>query len=93
MTTGSGVRFPAGAGDFSLRHRVQTGSGSHLASYPTGINDSFSGLKRPGREADHSPPTCAEAKNTSIYKSTPPIILHGIVLIKEEIRLHGVVLS
>jgi hypothetical protein len=24
-----GVRFPAGAGNFSLRHRVQNGSGAH----------------------------------------------------------------
>jgi hypothetical protein len=28
-----GVRFLAGAGNFSLRHRVQTGSGAHPASY------------------------------------------------------------
>jgi hypothetical protein len=25
--------FPAGAGNFSLRHRVQTGSGAHPSSY------------------------------------------------------------
>jgi hypothetical protein len=31
-----GVRFPARAGNFSLRHRVQTGSGAHPASYPMG---------------------------------------------------------
>jgi hypothetical protein len=30
------------------------------------------GVKRPGREADHSPPTGAEVKNTWIYTSTPP---------------------
>jgi hypothetical protein len=30
------------------------------------------GLKRPGREADHSPPTSAEVKNTWIYTSTSP---------------------
>jgi hypothetical protein len=30
---GSRVRFPAGAGNFSLHHRVQTGSGVHPASY------------------------------------------------------------
>jgi hypothetical protein len=28
-----GVRFPPGAGNFSLRHRVQTGSGAHPTSY------------------------------------------------------------
>jgi hypothetical protein len=31
---GSRVRFPAGAGNFSLHHRVQNGSGIHPASYP-----------------------------------------------------------
>jgi hypothetical protein len=36
-----GVRFPAMAGNFSLRHRVQTGSGVHPASYPTGTGGSF----------------------------------------------------
>jgi len=29
---GSRVRFPAGAGKFSLYHRVQNGSGAHSAS-------------------------------------------------------------
>jgi hypothetical protein len=31
-----------------------------------------SGVKRQGREADHSPPTSAEVKKISIYTSTPP---------------------
>jgi hypothetical protein len=30
------------------------------------------GVKRPGREADHSPPTSAEVKKMWIYTSTPP---------------------
>jgi hypothetical protein len=30
------------------------------------------GLRRPRREADHSPPTSGEVKKTLIYKSTPP---------------------
>jgi hypothetical protein len=33
---GSGVRFPARAGSFSLHHRVQSGSGAHPASYLMG---------------------------------------------------------
>jgi hypothetical protein len=32
------------------------------------------GVKRPGREADHSRPTSAEVKKTFIYTSTPPYI-------------------
>jgi hypothetical protein len=38
---GSRVRFPVGAGNFSLRRRVQNGSGAHPASYPMGIRGSF----------------------------------------------------
>jgi hypothetical protein len=39
---GSGVRFPAGAGNFSLNHRVQKGSGAHPVSY-MGTRGSFPG--------------------------------------------------
>jgi hypothetical protein len=37
---GSRFRFPAGAGNFSLHHRVQNGSGAHPA-YPMGTKGSF----------------------------------------------------
>jgi hypothetical protein len=39
-----------------------------------GTGDSFSGVKRQGREADHSPPTNAEVKKMWIYTSTPPYV-------------------
>jgi hypothetical protein len=45
---GSRVRFPAGAGNFSLHHRVQNASGAHPASYPMGTRGSFSGSKAAG---------------------------------------------
>jgi hypothetical protein len=45
---GSRVRFPAGAGNFSLHHRVQHGSEAHPASYPTGTGGSFAGGKATG---------------------------------------------
>jgi hypothetical protein len=45
---GSKVRFPAGAGNFSLHYRVQNGSRAHPASYPMGIRGSFSGGKAAG---------------------------------------------
>jgi hypothetical protein len=62
-----GVRFPAGAGNFSLNHRVQNGSGAHPAPYPMGIRGYF-----PGREADHSPPTIAEVKEwVELYIHSP----------------------
>jgi hypothetical protein len=45
---GSRVRFPAGAGNFSLHHRVQNGSGAHPASYPIGTGGIFPGGKAAG---------------------------------------------
>jgi hypothetical protein len=44
----SRVRFPARAGNFSLHHRVQNGSGAHLASYPMGDRVSFPESKADG---------------------------------------------
>jgi hypothetical protein len=50
--------------DFSSSPCVQTGSVAHPASYPMGTGGSFPGGKaRPGRDADHSPPSSAEVKN------------------------------
>jgi hypothetical protein len=77
---GSMVRFLAGAGNFSLHPRVQNSSGAHTASYPRNTRGSFPGIKRWGREADHSPPSSAEVKYAWSYTSTPPIRLHGVVL-------------
>jgi hypothetical protein len=45
---GSRVRVLAGAGNFYLHHRVQTGSGAHPASYLMGTGDSFPGGKAAG---------------------------------------------
>jgi hypothetical protein len=44
----SRVRFPVGAGNFSLHHRVQNGSGTHPASYPMGNRGPLSGGKAAG---------------------------------------------
>jgi hypothetical protein len=63
------VRVPVGS-KFSLLYIVQTGSGVHPISYKMGTGSSFPGVKRQGREADHSPPTSAEVKKTRIYTST-----------------------
>jgi hypothetical protein len=40
-----GIRIPAGAGSFSLRHRVQVGCGAHPASYPMDTGGCFPGGK------------------------------------------------
>jgi hypothetical protein len=45
---GSRVRFAAGAGNFSLHHCVQNGSGAHPPSYPMGTKGSFPGGKAAG---------------------------------------------
>jgi hypothetical protein len=68
-----GVRFPSEAGNFSLRHHVQTGSEAHPASYPVGV-------KRPGREVDHSPPSSAEVKECVELYLHSPIRFHSVVL-------------
>jgi hypothetical protein len=42
---------------------VQTGSGAHPASCTVGTGGPFPGGKaRPGRDADHSPPSSAEVE-------------------------------
>jgi hypothetical protein len=69
---GSRVQFPAGAGNFSLHHRVQNGSGAHPASYSMGNRALSLGVKRPGREADHSPPSSGEVKEcVELYLHSP----------------------
>jgi hypothetical protein len=59
-----GVRSPAGAKDFSSYLCVQTGSGAHPASCTRGTVCPVPGTKaRPGRDANHSPPSSAEVEN------------------------------
>jgi hypothetical protein len=60
-----GVRSPAGAMDFFSNLCVQTGSGAHPnSSCSMGTGGPFPGGKaRPGRDADHSPPSSAEVEN------------------------------
>jgi hypothetical protein len=76
---GSRVRLPAGAGNFFT-------TASTTALEPTQppiqwVPEALSlGVKRPGREADHSPPSSAEVKNVWRYTSTSPIRVHGAVL-------------
>jgi hypothetical protein len=58
------VRYPAEAKDYSLYLCVQNSSGAHPASCPMGNMGPFLwGKARPERDADHSPPSCAEVMN------------------------------
>jgi hypothetical protein len=75
---GSRVRFAAGAGNFSLRHRVKNGSGPHPSSYPKGIG--VLEVKRQGRETNHSPSSSAEVKELVELYLHSPIRLHAVVL-------------
>jgi hypothetical protein len=75
---GVGVRVPVWSKKLSSpdrRHRLRS-TQPPIQWVPGAI---FTGIKRPGREVDHSPPSSAEVKKMWIYTSTP-IRLHGVVL-------------
>jgi hypothetical protein len=73
------VRFLAGAKDFSSGVCVQTGSGAHPASCTMGTAGPFARAKaRPGRDADHSPPSSAEAVNELELYFLSPKRLRGV---------------
>jgi hypothetical protein len=78
------VWIPVGAGNYTSHHCVQTSSGAHPASYPTGTRGSFPGGKAVGREADHSPPSSAEVKNAWTYSCTPQYAFMVWCSVKEE---------
>jgi hypothetical protein len=59
---------------FSLHHRVQNGSGVHPASIQWVLGAISPGVKRPGREADHSHPSSSEVRNAWSYTSTPQYV-------------------
>jgi hypothetical protein len=69
----AGVRSLTEAEDFFSNLCVQTGSGAHPASCTVGTGGSLSGGKaRPGRDADHSPPSSAEVKKElELYLLSP----------------------
>jgi hypothetical protein len=60
-----------GTARFFLLHSVQTGSGAHPASNSVGTGGSYLGVKRPGREADHSPSSSVEVKNGGAIPPLP----------------------
>jgi hypothetical protein len=71
----AGVPFSAGAKSFSLLHSVRPGSETPPpASYPMRDGGFITGVKRPGREADCSPPFRVEVKNIGTYTSSPPCV-------------------
>jgi hypothetical protein len=75
---GSRVRFPAESGNFSLHHRVQP-TQPPIQRVPGTVS---LGVKRQGREADHSPPSSAGVKNAWSYTSTPQYVFMAWCLVK-----------
>jgi hypothetical protein len=67
---GVGIRVPVGSRVFSSPRRPDR-LWAHPASYPMRTGSSSPGVKRPRREADHSPPTSVEVKKMWIYTFTP----------------------
>jgi hypothetical protein len=67
----SGDRIPEGAGEISPTRPDQSW-GPHSLLY-NWYRVSFSGAKRPGRGADHPPPSSAEVrKRLQLYLYSPP---------------------
>jgi hypothetical protein len=77
---GSRVRFPAEAGNFSLHQRVSNSLGPTQPPIQWVPGALSLGVKRPGREADHSPSSSAEVKDWVELYLHSPIHLHGVVL-------------
>jgi hypothetical protein len=74
----SGVRIPAEVRDFSFLQNLPYLLWGLVSLVFNGYQGSFPGVKRPGREVNHSPPSSAEVKNEWSYTSTPPICLHCV---------------
>jgi hypothetical protein len=73
-----------GAGNFSPHHRDHVGwFRAHLVSYPKGIGGCFPGVKRTGRETNHSPPSSGEVKNASSYTSAFLYVFMAWYLVKQ----------
>jgi len=73
MATGYGLDGPGIVSSWGARFSasVQTGRGAHPASYTMGTG-SFPGVKRPGRDVDHTPPSGAEVRErVELYLYTP----------------------
>ena len=71
----SGIRKPAGSRDL----KRPDGLWGPPRLLFDGTYGSFLAVKRPGRDADHSPPCRAEVKNEWRHTSTPSVRLHGVV--------------
>jgi hypothetical protein len=79
---GSRVRFPAGLGIFLFTTASRTALGPTQFPIQWILGVLSLGVKRPGRETDHSPPCSAEVKNAWSYTPTPQYIFMAWCLVK-----------
>jgi hypothetical protein len=79
---GSRVRFPAGLGIFLFTTASRTALGFTQPPIQWVPGVLSLGVKRPGREADHSHPSSAEVKNAWSYTSTPQYVFLAWCLVK-----------
>jgi hypothetical protein len=74
----SGVGIPREGRGFFLSRPSRRNLEPHSLSCPMSIGFPFPGTKRPGREADQSPPSSAEGNNVRSFISTPSICPRGV---------------
>ena len=73
LTGRFGARIPVGVRDFPLLRNVQTGSGTHTASYSVGTYVLLRGQSGLGCVVKYSRESSAEVRNEWSYTSSPPI--------------------
>jgi len=74
---GPGLEYRQGQEIFIFRKYLDRYWGP-LCLLSNGYRGYCTGIKRPGRDADHSPSFSAEVKNEWSYTSTSPVCLHGV---------------
>jgi hypothetical protein len=89
---GVGVRVPMWARIFTSPFRPDRLWGP-FRLLSNGYNGALSpGVKRPGSEADHSPPTSAEVKKMWVYTSTPTSVFIAQCLVKHRDKFTSILL-
>ena len=74
----SGVRILTGATRFLFYTQRRDRLRGPVSFQFSGYRGSLSGMKRPGRDVDHSPVSSAQLKNVRIYTSTPPVCFDSV---------------